>query len=189
MSNRTQVAYTAATGLAIYDVLHGLGRLNADLNAWQQEEAMKFYIIWILVYVLALATVKSSICITIMRIASNKVNLRITVYALLAVTWASFFITFIGTLTYCNPVNAIWQPMLILTGKATCAPVKTFIIIGHCATVSTILTDMALVVVPAIILWNTQMKRQAKLQAFGLLSFASIASIITSKFCCDTTER
>lgn len=33
---------------------------------------------------------------------------------------------------------------------------------------------MALVVVPAIILWNTQMKRQSKIQAFSLLSFASL---------------
>jgi hypothetical protein len=165
--------------LAIYDVHIGLGRLNKDLNAWQQKESLKYYIIWILVYVFALATVKSSICITIMRIANTKMNMRITVYVLLAVTWASFFITFIGTLLYCSPVNAIWTPMLVITGKATCAPVQTFVIIGHTATVSTILTDMALVVVPAIILWNTQMKRQAKLQAFGLLSFASIASVIT----------
>jgi hypothetical protein len=153
--------------------------VNTDLNQWQQMHAMKYYVIWILTYVLALATVKSSICITIMRIASTKMNLRVTVYCLLAVTWASFFITFIGTLLYCQPVSAIWNPMLVLTGKATCAPVETFVIIGHTATVSTILTDMALVVVPAIILWNTQMKRQAKLQAFGLLSFASVASIIT----------
>lgn len=166
--------YTAATGLSIYGVLVGLGRLGQDLNAWQQQESMKYYIVWILVYVVALATIKSSICATIMRIASNKINLRMTVYALLAITWASFFITFVGTLTYCQPVNAIWQPLLILTGQAKCAPVKTFIIIGHTATVSTIVTDLALVVVPAIILWNTQMKKQAKLQAFGLLSFASV---------------
>jgi hypothetical protein len=140
---------------------------------------MKYYTIWILIYVVALATVKSSICITILRIASNKLNMRIAVYVLLAVTWASFFITFIGTLLYCQPVNAMWNTMLVLTGKGKCAPVKTFIIIAHTATVSTILTDLALVVVPAIMLWNTQMKRQAKLQAFGLLSFASVASIIT----------
>lgn len=135
---------------------------------------MKYYIIWILTYVLALATVKSSICITIMRIASTKMNLRITVYVLLAITWASFLITFIGTLTYCRPVNAIWTIELLLSGEGTCAPVDTFVIIGHVATVSTILTDLALVVVPAVILWNTQMKKQAKLQAFGLLSFASV---------------
>ncbi|KAH7398962.1 cytochrome P450 [Phaeosphaeria sp. MPI-PUGE-AT-0046c] len=173
------IVYTVATGLAVYDVYIGLGRLTVDLNEWQQVHAMKYYIIWILVYVLALATVKSSICITIMRIASQKMNMRLTIYALLFVTWASFFITFAGTLLYCQPVSAIWNPMLVITGKATCAPVQTFVIIGHCATVSTIVTDLALVVVPGIILWNTQMKRQAKLQAFGLLSFASIASIIT----------
>jgi hypothetical protein len=140
---------------------------------------MKFYIVWILTYVLALATVKSSICITIMRIAQTNTNLRIAILSLLAVTWASFFITFIGTLLYCRPVSAIWTPRLISSGEATCAPVATFVIIGHVATVSTILTDMGLVVVPAIMLWNTQMKKQQKLQAFGLLSFASIASVIT----------
>lgn len=171
--------YTAATGVAIYGVLVGLGRLQVDLNQWQSAEAMKYYIIWILTYVLALATVKSSICVTIMRIASTKLNLRITVYVLLAITWASFLITFIGTLAYCQPVRAIWLPQLILSGEGTCASVDTFVIIGHVATVSTIATDLALVVVPAIILWNTQMKKQAKLQAFGLLSFASVASIIT----------
>ncbi|KAF2845047.1 hypothetical protein T440DRAFT_523023 [Plenodomus tracheiphilus IPT5] len=173
------VVYTVATGLAIYGVLVGLGRLQVELNAWQSAEAMKHYIIWILTYVLALATVKSSICITIMRIASTKLNLRITVYILLAITWASFFITFIGTLAYCRPVRAIWLPQLVISGEGTCASVDTFVIIGHVATVSTIVTDLALVVVPAIILWNTQMKKQAKLQAFGLLSFASVASIIT----------
>lgn len=135
---------------------------------------MKYYIIWILMYVVGLAMVKSSICMTIQRIASTKKSLVYSVWILLAVTWASFFITFLGTLLYCRPVRSIWTPTLILSGKGTCAPVDTFVIIGHVSTVSTILTDLALVVVPAIMLWNTQMKRQAKIQAFGLLSFASM---------------
>ncbi|KAJ8111310.1 hypothetical protein OPT61_g6065 [Boeremia exigua] len=173
------VIYTGVTGLAVYACLVGLGRLEKDLNAWQYSEAMKYYIIWILMYVVGLATVKSSICLTIQRIASTKKMLVYSVWALLVITWASFFITFLGTLLYCRPVRAIWTPMLILSGEATCAPVDTFVIIGHVATTSTIATDLALVVVPAVMLWNTQMKRQAKFQAFGLLSFASIASIIT----------
>lgn len=135
---------------------------------------MKYYIIWILMYVVGLAMVKSSICITIQRIASTRKGLIYTIWALLAVTWVSFLITFLGTLLYCQPVRAIWTPTLILSGEGTCAPVDTFIIIGHVATVSTIATDLALVVVPAVMLWNTQMKRQAKIQAFGLLSFASM---------------
>jgi len=135
---------------------------------------MKLYIIWILMYVIALALVKSSVCMTIQRITSTRISLRITIWILLAITWASFSITFVGTLTYCQPVRAIWTPKLILSGEATCAPVKTLVIIGHVATTSTIITDMALVVVPGVMLWNTQIKRQAKLQAFGLLSFASV---------------
>lgn len=166
-------------GLAIYACLVGLGRLEKDLNAWQWSEAMKYYIIWILTYVLGLALVKSSVCITISRIASTKKSLVYTVWVLLAVTWASFFITFLGTLFYCQPVRSIWTPTLIISGAGTCAEVSTFVIIGHVATVSTILTDLALVVVPAIMLWNTQMKRSSKIQAFCLLSFASIASVIT----------
>jgi hypothetical protein len=173
------VVYTAVVGLAIYGCLVGLGRLEKDLNAWQHSEAMKYYIIWILMYVVGLALVKSSVCITIQRIASTKKSLVYTVWALLAVTWASFLITFLGTLLYCRPVRTIWTLALISSHEGTCAPVETFVIIGHVATVSTIATDLALVVVPAVMLWNTQMKRQAKIQAFGLLSFASIASVIT----------
>jgi len=104
-----QIAYIPVTGLAIYGCLAGLGRMNEDLNAWQQSEAIKYYLIWILVYVVALATVKSSVCITIRRIASIKKPMRITVWVLLAVTWASFLVTFVGTLAYCQPVRALCE--------------------------------------------------------------------------------
>lgn len=163
-----------ATGLTIYGFLCGLGRLDQDLNQWQWSKAMEYYIIWILVYVVALATVKSSVSLTIQRIVGMKQGLRNTVWVLLAITWCSFGITFIGTLLYCRPVRTIWTPALALSGEGSCAPVNTFIIIAHTATVSTIVTDLALVVVPAILLWNTQMSRQKRLQAFGLLSFASV---------------
>ena len=78
-------------------------------DAWQQSEAIKYYLIWILVYVVALATVKSSVCITIRRIASIKKPMRITVWVLLAVTWASFLVTFVGTLAYCQPVRSLCE--------------------------------------------------------------------------------
>jgi hypothetical protein len=94
-------------GLSTYGCLAGLGRLNVDLNAWQQSEAVKYYVIWILLYVVALATVKSSVCITIRRIASTKKPLKMTVWVLLAVTWSSFLITFLGTLFYCRPVRTL----------------------------------------------------------------------------------
>lgn len=125
------MVYAATVGLAVYANLVGLGRLEKHLNQWQWAEAMKFYIIWILMYVVALALVKSSVCITIQRIASTKTPLRITIWVLLAITWASFSITFVGTLAYCQPVRTIWTPTLVLSGEGKCAPVRVFVYIGH----------------------------------------------------------
>lgn len=168
------MVYGSVTGTAIYACLIGVGTRQAGLNTWMGENSMKWYVIWILQYVMALALVKSSICLTILRIASNRKALRISVYVLLALTWASFLVTFIGTLLYCQPTEAMWKIELVMTGQGKCAPVSTFVAIGHVATSSTIATDLALAVLPGWILWNTQMKTQMKLQVFGLLSFASL---------------
>ncbi|TDZ16400.1 Satratoxin biosynthesis SC1 cluster protein 4 [Colletotrichum orbiculare MAFF 240422] len=173
------VSYVVVVGLAVYGCFIGLGTLEEKLNQWLWSEALKIYIVWILNYVVALALVKSSVCLTIQRIITTDRGLKITVWVLLGLTWASFFITFVGTLLYCRPVQALWTPQMILAGEGTCADVDVLIALGHVATSSAIVTDLALVVVPAIILWGTQMKTQTKLQVFGLLSFASVASIIT----------
>jgi hypothetical protein len=169
-----QFLFMVVVGLSSYGHFVGLGRKEEDLNEWQWMNALKYYIIWILMYVVALGLVKSSVCLTILRIASTKRPLRLTVWVLLGVTWCSFLITFSGTLLYCQPVRAIWSPRLIQSGEGHCAPTEIFIVIAHTATVSTIVTDLALVIVPAMLLWETQMKRQAKLQAWALLSFASV---------------
>jgi hypothetical protein len=123
--------------------------------------------------------VKASICITLRRIAETKRILRITVWVLLIITLVSLVAAFLGTILQCIPFKAHWQPQLVDEGKAKCAPVVIFVALGYIATVCTIITDAALVVVPALLLWKTQMKLQAKLQVFGLLSFASTASLIT----------
>jgi hypothetical protein len=170
----TQTLYIAVIGLSAYGHIVGLGRKEEALNQWQWENAMKYYVIWIVVYVAALGLVKSSVCLTILRIATTKKPLRRCVWVLLGITWCSFLITFIGTLLYCQPVSAMWTPMMIMSGDGYCASTEVFIIIAHTATVSTILTDLALVVVPGVLLWETQMKRQAKFQAWALLSFASV---------------
>jgi hypothetical protein len=169
-----QIVYVAVVSLTVYACLIGVGTRQAGLNAWMAENSMKWYMIWILHYVMALALVKSSICLTIWRIAENQRGLRVAIWILLGLTWASFFVTFVGTLLYCRPTEALWRIDLIMSGEGECAPVDTFIAIGHVATTSTIITDLALAVLPGWILWKSQMKKQQKLQVFGLLSFASL---------------
>ncbi|KAF2438308.1 hypothetical protein P171DRAFT_490977 [Karstenula rhodostoma CBS 690.94] len=48
------VLYMVVIGLSSYGHFVGLGRKEVNLNQWQWMNAMKYYIIWILVYVVEL---------------------------------------------------------------------------------------------------------------------------------------
>ncbi|RGP63997.1 integral membrane [Fusarium sporotrichioides] len=174
------VIYIADTGLAVHAVSVGIGSKDEDLNPWMQAESQKFYIIWITVYVVAVALIKTSVCVTLRRIAAKAVPiLQYSIWVLFALTWASFCVTFFGILTFCRPVEANWNTYLVSEGKATCASTETLIGISHTNTATSIVTDVGCVVLPGILLWRTQMSIKAKLQVLGLLSLASIASIAT----------
>lgn len=173
------IVYVATVALSSYAAFVGLGSHDVMLNGFMAEEGKKYFTIWILVYVHSLATIKSSICITILRIAGTKMAMRIAVWVLLAITWASYLVTFIGDMLVCRPIEASWKSELVLSGQAYCSPMELMIGLSHTATGSTIATDLACAVLPGIILWNTQMDKKSKLSAYALLSFASMASIVT----------
>jgi hypothetical protein len=175
----SQISHIASVGVGIAGQLTGIGTRDVHLNQWRFEESMKIHTVWLLAYSLAMTLIKASICITLRRIAAAKRSLRIIVWVLLAITLVSFIAAFVGTAVQCIPFETHWKPQLIESGDGWCAPTVIFIALGYIATVCTIVTDAALVVVPAMLLWKTQMKFQAKLQVFGLLSFASLASLIT----------
>ncbi|ROW07897.1 hypothetical protein VMCG_03517 [Cytospora schulzeri] len=173
------ISYIADVGLAMHAATVGVGTVDERLNAWLASQAMKYFTIWILVYVVGLALIKSSICTTIWRIASVRRGMSIAVYFLFGLVWASFVVTFVGMLLYCTPIRANWETSLVLEGKARCGSVAAMIGISHTATVTTILTDIGCAVLPGMLLWKTQMKAQAKFEVFALMSVASMASIST----------
>ena len=152
----------------------GVGTVDARLNSWMKVQAMKYFTIWILVYVIGLALIKSSICMTIYRISNVRRGARITVYCLFGLVWASFLVTFIGVLLYCDPIRANWETSLILEGKGTCGTTGAMIGLSHTATVTTIITDLGCAVLPGQLLWKTQMRPQAKFEVFALMSVASL---------------
>ncbi|KAM0552365.1 hypothetical protein ACHAPJ_007925 [Fusarium lateritium] len=174
------IIYIADTGLAVRGVSVGIGSKNEHLNDWMQAESQKFYIVWITIYVVAVALIKSSVCVTLRRIASKSIPiLHYAIWVLFGLTWASFCVTFFGILTFCRPVEANWNTALVLEGKATCADTETLIGISHTNTATSIVTDVGCIVLPGVLLWKTQMSVKAKIQVLSLLSLASVASIAT----------
>ncbi|CAN8097806.1 unnamed protein product [Discula destructiva] len=174
------ITYIVDTCLAVYSVTVGVGAFNSRLNSWMMVEAEKYYIIWILLYVIGLAQIKSSICVMIWRIGNQRKAVRVTLYFLLGLVWASFLVTFVGVLLFCSPIEANWNTSLLQTDpNARCGTMKAMIGISHTATVTTIITDTGAAILPGVLLWKTNMKSQTKFEIFTLMSVASLASIST----------
>lgn len=173
--DRIQIVYIVDIALAVRGVSVGIGSKNDKLNTWMQAESEKYYLIWITVYVLGVALVKSSVCTTLKRVAPRADRvMSYAIWCLLGLTWASFCVTFFGILTYCTPVEANWNTALVTQGKAHCADTETLIAISHTNTTTSILTDIGCLVLPGKLLWKAQMKTKAKLLVFCLLSVASL---------------
>lgn len=166
--------YLADVALACEGARSGLGAPDSELSATMAMNSRMWLIMWMLVYVSALCVVKSSICITMLRIANTMTYFRICVYILLFITIASFLTTFIGVLLLCNPVAGNWDASLVMTGKAKCASMDTMIALSYTSTATTILTDMACAVLPAFLLYGMQMPLRTKILVGILLSFASL---------------
>ncbi|PKS05438.1 hypothetical protein jhhlp_008814 [Lomentospora prolificans] len=173
------IIYLVDVALACVGALSGLGARNANLNETMMVESIKYLMIWMILYVAALCLVKTSICVTTLRIATTLPKLRIAVYVLLGLTIATFITTFTGILLLCRPVAANWDQSIILEGRGECSPITSMLGLSYTSTASTIITDLACAVLPAIILWHTQMKLSTKIMVATVLSFGSFASIST----------
>lgn len=121
-----------------------------------------------------LCIIKLSICITTLRIATTMPKLRISVYALMGLTVATFVTTFIGVLLLCRPVEANWDKSIVEEGRGECSPISAMLGLSYMTTATTIVTDLACAILPAVILWQTHMKLSTKIMLSVVLSFGSL---------------
>ena len=154
--------------------LYGLGTPNARLSPTMMVESLKYLMVWMMLYVAALCLVKTAICVTTLRIATTMPKLRISLYILLGLIIATFITTFTGILLLCRPVEANWDMSIVLEGRGECSPVTSMLGLSYTSTASTILTDLACAVLPAILLWHMQMKLSTKIMVATVLSFGSL---------------
>ncbi|KAF7876456.1 hypothetical protein EAF04_001547 [Stromatinia cepivora] len=173
------MVFIVDVSLACHGTRVGLGSHDGRLNAYFEVQGTKYLMLWMMLYVLGLAIIKSSICVTLLRIASSQKIYRLFVLGLLTLTIATFLVTFIGILLLCRPVAANWDTSLLAEGKGTCSGMGTMIALSYTSTACTIVTDMACAVFPGVMLYRTQMPLGRKISVGLLLSFASVASIST----------
>jgi hypothetical protein len=132
----------------------------------------QYVMIWQLFYVLSLAFVKISICLTLLRIAVERRH-QWALYTTMGISISVALVGFIGDLSLCQPVSAQWN------ADGTCAPRSVNVSLNYTISAGAIVTDWACAIIPAWILWNAQMKRNVKLSVGIVLGLGSVASLST----------
>lgn len=133
------------------------------------------YFMWIITYLLAMVTLKTAVCVTLLRILPRTQHkMRIAVWVLLAICWVAWAIDFMAVLLLCRPIEASWNSNLVAEGKAECGSQVVLIVVSHILTAASIITDIGCTILPGIMLWKMQMHRTSKLEVFALLSIASV---------------
>lgn len=131
-------------------------------------QASKYLMLWLLVYVVGLALIKSSVCVTLLRVAAANQTYKIATLSLLSLTLMTFVATFVGVLLLCRPISGNW------TGKGQCTGMSTMVALSYFSTASTILTDLSLAILPGVMVWGTPMNVRQKILIVALLSFGSM---------------
>ena len=137
-------------------------------------DSMMYLMVWMLIYVGGLCLIKTSICITMLRISTNMPKTRIAIYLLMGLTISTWITTFTGLLVLCRPVEANWDQRILMEGRGECAAPSAMMGLSYFATGSTIATDLACAVLPAFVIWQTQMSLKMKIILATILSFGSL---------------
>lgn len=154
--------------MASHGTFVGLGTRTAELNTWLAVEGLKYLMLWMMIYIISLAVIKGSICVTLYRIGYANTKYKVVVFTLLGLTIATMLVTLVGVLLLCRPVSANW------TGEGECAGSSTLVALSYTSTASTIITDLSLAVLPGFMVWSTIMDPRQKIFICLLLSFGSM---------------
>ena len=163
-------------GIVIAGCHTGIGTVRYKLSTAQVQEGMKvgkpssqqdssllmmsqYVLLWQMFYATTLAFVKTSICVTVLRIATGRLYI-LTLRFLIAQSVLLSTVGFIVVLVQCRPVKAFWIP-----SKGTCMDKILPTILTYAASVSNVLTDFATALIPMLLVRKLQMRSRLKLYA------------------------
>ncbi|PQE31840.1 cation-transporting atpase 4 protein [Rutstroemia sp. NJR-2017a WRK4] len=172
--------FTVTSGLCIVCSWYGSGQLSAALSASDRMKGIKLFFIAEFFYASSAVTIKCSVAITLLRIAGSRRHYVWTIWGIMATTGISAIIFMIVIANICHPITTLWGE----TTHGSCNA-KLNSDVSLFFSVVEIFTDWALAILPAILLWNIQMKARMKVSVaciLGLAAFASCATIVRLRY-------
>lgn len=100
---------------------------------------------------------KASICVLILRITPGR-TYRWILYGVIVLSTLGSFIRVVAYLARCRPLEAAWYP-----AKGKCAPPSILTNVSYFFGAICIITDFVCALIPALIIWNIQLSKRAKM--------------------------
>ncbi|KAM0318321.1 hypothetical protein ACHAPQ_010706 [Fusarium lateritium] len=164
--------YVAVSGIVMRSTYAGLGTKDKDLNAYLQNDGRKFLWCFQVTYCFSLLFLKSSICVTLLRIAVIKTH-RIIIWCTLAFALLSTTTVIIGLFLICRPISTAWGH------EGTCAPTIVIASLGYLVSAGAVVTDWICAILPIFMLYKSNMKIATKISVSFILGLAALASLCT----------
>lgn len=170
-----QLSFIVSCVYAILAALYGLG-MPDEQTIVAQARAVRVieYDQWFEVsYLFAIALTKTSIGITILRIAAQRRH-RYTVWAMLVLCNTAYAAGCIFLFSSCQPLAARWNPLL---GRC---PVDFMMVpLAYSLITLGVITDAACALVPISIVRRLQMPRRRKITLMVVLSMGILAALFS----------
>ncbi|ESZ95338.1 hypothetical protein SBOR_4272 [Sclerotinia borealis F-4128] len=161
--------------------VNGLGVHNLTITAAEMAPAVKYFTMFQLFTLTGTLPVKTSICISLMRITPNPTYKKI-LYAIMAGSVITVLISDVVVIVTCRPMSFTWDKT-IPDGK--CSSINAILALSYCFSAMNIVTDLSTAVLPIFIVWNLKLSPRIKVAIsilLGMGMFASIATIIRLKY-------
>jgi len=169
------VLFAATVTMSTLAAQNGVGEHHPTWGSAEMRDGIMYFTLWQLFYVSSTVPVKASICISLLRI-TMKPLFRVILLALIVLSCISTLIACIVVWATCRPMAFTWDKT-IDGGK--CSSLEMTIALSYVVSGVNIVTDWTCAIMPALILWDVQMRRKLKISVCVILGMGAIASTAT----------
>ncbi|KAE8356025.1 hypothetical protein BDV28DRAFT_145526 [Aspergillus coremiiformis] len=141
------------------------------------SEALKYYFIFQIGYILSIIPIKLSISWMLIRIAEGRMIYILLQYVVMALIVMINFLTLVLILTNCKPIKAAWNLSLYIGGGGYCRPLSVLENINYVTSSVNIATDWITALMPIPLIWNVQLNLRTKILIVILMGLGVLASV------------
>ncbi|KAF2811244.1 uncharacterized protein BDZ99DRAFT_385536 [Mytilinidion resinicola] len=181
LAMRVYVLFALTISMSTVAAYHGVGVHHYGATAAQMRDGVMYFSFWQIFFITSTVPIKASICISLLRITTNKVN-RIILWTLIVLSSIAALISNVVVWSTCRPMAFTWDKT-IKGGK--CSSIDIILALSYLVSGSNIITDWTCAILPAFILYDIQMRTKLKISiclVLGMGAVASTATLIRLKF-------